>query len=776
MKNEKLTKYNIIGKPAPRHDAWSKVKGEQLYSDDFSMQGMLYGKVLRSKYPAAVLKSVDTGKAKALPGVYAVLTAADVPKNIDIAKFGQMKDVGGGFEGLYKVLAEGKIRFKGEAIALVAADTPEIAEQACQLIEVDCEIEKGVFDPEEALKPGAYLVSSENDSNLIMQLHIHKGDVDNAFDEADYVLENEFRTGQIDHAYLETEAGIAWVDDNGSIMIRMGTQVLEHYRTIARCLQLPESKVRNMGVMMGGGFGGKEDITLEMYCALLAMYTRKPVKMFWDRAESLECHCKRHNEKLNYKTAVKKDGTILAQKADILLNSGAYTYLTPWVQMYSTLSGPGCYRVPNVDILSRSAFTNTTFNSAFRGFGAVQTNFATEIQMDLIARELGLSPKEIRLKNCLQNGDELATGFIPEGHIALEEIINKVWNKLNETPMPEYDEEGRKIGRGFAIGLMSYGRLCFMHDSSRVGIRLELDGSITLKAGVPDVGAGQASILCQIAAEELGVSMDKVNPYIMDTHLTPLCGTTTATRQLYMSGNACIMAAREIKKTLFLTASEILGYSTEELQLVNGRISVINNPDVGISFTEVIAATSNQGRLLFHEAQFNAPFTDVPDLNNIRGRVHPDYTYTGHGVEIAVDEKTGEYEIRRIVACADVGKAINLNSCEGQMEGGCVQNVGMVTEGIKYVNGNMVTKSFHEYLIPTSVDVPDVELIMLESGGGIGPYGAKGIGEPSCNSIAPAIVNAINNAVGTSIKRQQLSPEVILNAIHGRYDQLEINS
>lgn len=761
----------IVGKPAPRHDAWAKAKGDQLYSDDYVMPGMLYGKALRSKYPAAIIKSIDTAKAEALLGVHAVLTAKDVPLNIEISKFGQMKDVGGGFEGLYKVLADGKVRFKGEAIALVAAETEELAEEACRLIEIDYDVQPGVFDPEEALKPGAYIVSSdigEDQNNEIMQSHISKGDVEKAFAEADVIIENEYRVPPVDHAYLETESGAAWIDDNGVITMRVGTQVLEHYRTIAKVMGLPQNKVRNMGVPMGGGFGGKEDITVETFLALLAHKTQRPVKMAWSREESLEVHSKRHPEIMRYKTAATKEGKITAQQVGIVMDGGGYKLLTAWVQMYSTLNAPGCYNVPNVKVDSVSAFTNNTPSSANRGFGACQVNFAHELQMDELAAKLGMSPLEIRLKNCLRNGDEIATGFIPQGHIALEEIAKKAWEGLEAAgPKPDYID-GKKIGRGMAIGMMSYGRLCFMHDSSRVGLRIELDGSVTLRAGVPDLGGGQASVLCQIVAEELGLPMEKIHPYIMDTHLTPLCGTTTATRQLYMSGNAALVTAKVLKDRILVKAAEMLHVKPEDVQLINEKACLINNPLESIPFVQVVGSLSNDGIELFHEGQFNAPFTDVPNLQDIKGRIFPDYTYSAHAVEVAVDEETGKFDIRKIVICFDVGKAINKNSCEGQLEGGAMYNAGYVTENMNWQQGYTKGHSFAEYLIPTAADTPEMKTIMVESGGGLGPYGAKGVGEPADNSIAPAVVNAIYDAVGVRMKEMPVTPEKLLNAIKNK--------
>lgn len=762
-----MANHKLVGNRIPRHDSWSKVKGEQMYSDDFSMPQMLIGRTLRSEYPAAILKSVDTSAAEALPGVACIMTAKDVPNNIDITKFGQMRDVGGGFEGLYKVLADGKIRNKSDVIALVAAETDEIAEEACSLIKVEYELTEGVFDPRDSLKEGAYLVSGEDDSNEIMKSHVEKGNVEDIFNRDDViVIENDYYVGPQDHAYLETESGTAWIDENGVITLRVGTQVLEHYRTIAKILGLPHTKLRNISVLMGGGFGGKEDITVECYLALLTWKTRRPVKMVWSREESLEVHNKRHPEYMRYKTAATKDGKILAQKVDIVMDGSGYTYLTPWVQMYSTINASGCYDIPNVDVNIISAFTNNTLTSANRGFGACQVNFAYESQMDELADALDLDKLEIRRINCLKNGDEICTGFVPEGHVALKELIDMAWEGLEEYgPKEEYTSDGKKIGRGIAIGMMSYGRLTFMHDSSRVALRVELDGSVTVRAGVPDLGGGQGSVLCQIIAEELGLPIEDAHVYVMDTHLTPLCGTTTATRQLYMSGNAALTAVKPIRERIINKAAKLLGVEPHQVDLADRKAYVINNPDDYVPFVEVVAHVSNDGEELFNEGQFNAPFTEVPNLMNIRGRIHPDFTYSAHAVEVAVDMETGQYDITKIVAAFDVGRAINRNSCEGQLEGGAIYNMWYCREDLKWTNGYTKCNSFSTYHIPTSLDAPEVKLKTLESGGGLGPYGAKGVGEPADNSITPAVANALKDATGVRFTHHPINQEVVLAGI-----------
>ncbi len=370
----------------------------------------------------------------------------------------------------------------------------------------------------------------------------------------------------------------------------------------------------------------------------------------------------------------------------------------------------------------------------------------------------------------MHNGDMLPSGYIPQGYIAMEEIMDKVHKKLNETPKVDRLPDGRKVGRGIAIGHMTYGRMTFLHDSSRVSIRLELDGTVTVRAGVPDLGAGETGAICQIVAEELGLDITEVRAFIMDTHLTPLCGTTTATRMLYMSGNATLKACRIMKERLLAQASKVMGIEPELLTIDGHQVFLTADPSTSLPYQTVVAALSNEGGELECIAQFNAPFSEVPVLMDIKGQVNPDMTYTCHGVEVAVDEETGVYEILRLIAGVDAGKVINRNSCEGQIEGGCIYHAMWAThEDLQWRKGITKANDFSTYIIPTSADVPDVETVILESGGGLGPYGAKGVGEPADNSIAPALISAISDAIGTDLNldKMPVTYEKIMNACKG---------
>jgi CO/xanthine dehydrogenase Mo-binding subunit len=758
-----MEKLKIIGKPVPRHDAFEKAMGLTQYAADFFLPGMLYAKVLRSPHASARILAVDPIRAGRLPGVKAVLTARDVPRNETVTRFGQTHTVGGGFEGLYRVLADKKVHYVGEAVALVAAESEEIAEEALEKIRVQYEPVPGVYDPLEALKPDAPRVQEGRD-NLVIRYEVEQGSVETGFADADVIVENTYRVPFVDHAYLEPESGVAWIDEHGVITLRVSTQVIEHFRGIAEVLNLPQNRVRVIGTFVGGGFGGKEDITVESFLALLTYKTGRPVKLTYTREESICCHSKRHPYVLEYKTGAKKDGRLTAMKARIVSDAGAYVYLSPWVLLYSMVTATGPYRLPHVRVDGCTVLTNNIFTSANRGFGAPQVCFAYESQMDELAHRLRVDPLEFRKMNFLKKGEAIATGQALEHEAAVCETAEKALAALGEKKPPK----GKvKIGRGLASGMMSYGRMVFLHDTSRSFVSLDLDGSVTVRAGVQDIGGGQASSLCQIAAEVLGVRLEDVKIYIADTALTPLAGTTTATRQLYMSGNATLQAAREVRKTLLKKAGDILETDPDLLDLADRKvIRKEDSKETGLNLPDVVKACASAGLPLYNVGLFRAPFRDLTQFVRIEGNVFPDFTFGSHAVEVAVDEDTGVLNVRKLAACYDVGRAINPLSVEGQIEGGAVYALGYgLSEEVVIREGKIQTPSFAEYLIPTSLDAPEVSTILLESGDGVGPFGAKGVGEPSVNSVAPAIANAVFDAVGVRIRDLPITAEKIFKAM-----------
>ncbi len=750
----------LVGQPVARHDARDKVMAATAYAADWAMPGMLHAAVLRSPYPSARIVKLDTARAAGLPGVAAVLTAKDVPRNTLSTDVPGQTTAVGPLRATLHVLAEGRVRHQGEPVALVAAETLELARTAIEAIDAEYEPRPGVFSPEAALAPGAPLV--HDSGNLLAQWRITRGDLEGAFARAAVVVEGEYETQLVDAAYLEPEAGVAWIDSDGIITIRLSTQVIEHFRDVAEVLQVPQNRVRIIGTYLGGGFGGKEDVTVEVYLGLLAWKTGRPVKMVWTRQESLLARAKRHPYRMRYRTGALATGEIVAQHIELLADAGAYAYLSALVLLYSTVTAAGPYRVPAVEVHARAAYTNNPPTSAMRGFGAMQTVFGYESQMDRIARALGLDPVQVRQINALGRGDSLPVGQVMETHVALPELAERVWAALGPPGRPRASH--LKVGRGLACNFQPYGRIVWLHDWASAWVGFEMDGSLVVRCGAPDVGGGQASSLCQIAAEVLGVSLEQVSVYVSDSALTPLAGTTTASRQLYMSGNAVLKAARELRAQLLAVAAPLLGAEPGRLELANGTVATPDGralplPDV---MRECARAGVPRGLL----AVYHAPAGEPVDLATGSGKVFPDYTFGAHAAEVEVDTQTGAVRVLRYVAGHDVGRAINPQSVEGQIQGGTVQGLGYgLMEEVVVEDGINLTTSFASYLIPSAADVPDVEPIVGESGEGLGPFNARGIGEPPIGPPAAAVANAIADATSARLVRLPMTPERVARAL-----------
>jgi len=762
-----------LGKPLRRVDALGKAVGATEYAADFSLPGMLHAKVLRSSVPSARITRLDVSKARALPGVACVLTGEDVrgaKLNTDMpGQTGRAARTGSDAP----VLALDVVRYVGEPIALVAAETLSTAERALEAIGIEFEELPAVFDPHEAMKPGAPILFEPD--NVVARYTIRKGDLDAGMGKADTIVENTFTVPFIEHAYLEPDAGVAWTDEQGVINIRVCTQVVEHFRTVARAVGVPQNKIRVRGTMVGGGFGSKEDVTVEIFLAFLTQKTGRPVKLVYTREEAFAATSKRHPFSITHRTGVAKDGRITASHISLVADSGAYPYLTPYVLLYATATAAGPYKIDNLRVDSVAAATNQTFTSAFRGFGAAQAAVAYEQQMDEIAKALDLDPLAVRRANYLTTGDATGTGQTVKSAAWLEETATRALHALGErTP----DTATRKVGRGFASYMQSYGRIMWFHDTSRAWVGVEQDGSGVIRCGVPDIGAGQSNSLCQIAAEILGIPLHRMTVYATDSALTPLAGTSTATRQLYMSGNAVCRAAQTVRGNLVARAAAEFGVSPEEVDLAHGYAFVkadCSGPELeaalsgdGVRSIELAALAklcAGEGIALSELAQFNAPFVDGLDENG-QGDIWPDFTFGAQAVEVAVDTETGQIELLKSAACHDIGRAINRSAVHGQIAGGSHQGLGYaLMEDFRFRDGFIETPSFAEYLIPTTADLPATKVIILESGTGIGPFGAKGIGEPSLTPAAPAVANAVADAIGARVHDLPLTPQRVLDAI-----------
>ena len=768
------SRYRVVGQSPAHHDFVDKVKGALHYAADWRLPGMLHGRIVRSQLPSARITGIDVSAARALPGVVAVLTAADVPSNsiVEMASGGLAE-----LEVSMPVLATDRVRYLGEPVALVAAATQQIAAEAAELVSVDYEELPGVFDPESARADGAPRVHDVG--NTLVSWQIRCGDAAAALAAADVVVEGEYRSQHVEHAYLEPEAGVGWVE-NGVLTLRVSTQVIEHAVTIARILQVPQSKVRVIAAYMGGGFGGKEDMTVEPYLALLVWHTRRPVRMIWDRQESLVGSTKRHPFIMRYRTGATSDGTLTAQQVEILGDAGAYPNLSPRVLFAAAACASGPYRVPNASITSSAVFTNNVPSSAFRGFGAMQIVLGYESQMDELAARLGMSRTELRERNFLAKGDLLPSGERVGTCVEVGPTMHRALALLGEPPAPS--GPGKVTGRGIGCNRHPYGRAIWFRDKAAAWLSLQGDGTLLIRCGVTDLGAGQAASLCQIAAEVLGAPLDDISIYIGDSALNPPAGGTFATRQLYMSGNAVLQAARELRDRMAPVAADLLGVPPGELEFAAGRVWPAGTPGaadggegdrgegdgVSVTLAELAAACEQRAISTAHLSTWRGEAGSF-DPRTGQGDTFPDYTYGTHAADVEVDTETGQVRVLRYAACHDVGRAINPMRVEGQIQGGAMQGLGnALTEDMGIDDGYVQAGLFANYLIPNAQDFPDVLVAIVESGEGKGPLGARGIGEPPIGNVAATIASAIQDAIGVRPAQLPMTPERVLALIDAR--------
>ena len=759
IRTSKEDELRVVRQPLPRHDQAEKVAGRTRYAGDLAFAGMLHARLVRSPAPSARITARDASAALAVPGVVSVLFGKDVPHNViwvDVP--GQIVEVAA-LKASMEVLATDRVRFHGEPVALVIAETEDTLAEACDLVAIDYEELPAVFEPDQALADGAPAVHAEG--NLLGEWDIDRGDVDAAFAAADVVVEGSYQTQTVDHAYLEPEAGVGWLDDDGVLNLRVATQVVEHYRDVARILGIPEARVRVIAPYVGGGFGGKEDMTVEPYLALAVWRTRRPVRMQWTRQESLLARPKRHRMRLRYRTAATRDGKLLGQQVDITADSGAYAYLSALVLLYSAVHACGPYQVSNVRLRARCAYTNNPPTSAFRGFGGMQVVFGYEAQMDLLARDLGLTPAEIRKRNALARGDVLPVGQTIETEVLLAETIDAVLGRAGRKPQASGPRKA--VGRGIACNIQSYGRLVWLNDSAAAWVGFQLDGSLSVRCAVPDIGGGQASSLAQIAAEILGVPMHRITVHFGDSALNPLAGTTTATRQLLMSGNAVYEACVLLRESVLAAVAEATGESAGSLRLEDG---MVRGQAGGIRLQDALVTCRKRNVPIEALCTFFGPKGE-PVVKSLQAdRVFPDFTFGTHLCDLEVDLDTGQVKLLGYVAAHDVGRAINPRSVQGQITGAVAQGLGMaLLEEVVVADGMNLTAGFFQYLIPTATDVPEIDAVVLESGEGMGPFGARGIGEPPIGPPAAAVASAIQDALGVRPASLPMTPERVLKCL-----------
>lgn len=751
---------NYIGHTHIRPEAMEKVTGQALYTDDLKFPGMLIGVTKRSDVPHGIIRKLNIDKAKQVPGVAAVLTADDIPGQINH---------GLAYQDWPTLVGVGqKVRYVGDAVALVAGETNAAVQEALSLIEVEYEPLPVITNPVQANMPDAVHVHEQG--NLLKHIKVRKGDVEKGFAQADIILERTYHTPTTDHAFIEPECSIARVTDEGRIEVYVGSQIPYSDRSqVAAVMNMPEDRIRIKGMLIGGGFGGKEDIMGQIHAALLAWKTRRPVKILYDRHESLVVHPKRHATQISIKIGAKRDGTIVAAQTELYGDTGAYASLGDKVMTRATTHSTGPYEIPHVKIDCYAMYTNNPPAGAFRGFGVYQSAFAVESAMDELAEILGVNPVELRLKNALHVGSITNTGQLLRDSVGLVESLEKVWSQVQQLggtdPFTAKEVPGKphlKRAWGLAVAYKNTGLGGGAPDKAGAEVELFPDGVFEARTSSAELGQGLVTVLQLIAAEELGAKLENVRVYLSDTDKTPDGGPTTASRQTYVTGNAVKGAAKAMREAITSVLTEHFDMAPEHVKFIEGLAQV---GDRSLTFGEVASIMQSEGKILTASYEYWAPTTQP--LGEV-GDMHFVFSYATQAAEVEVNTLTGEVDVLRIISANDVGTAINPLGLQGQVEGGVVMGMGhAISEKFMVKDGYVITDRLAKYRIPSIVQTPEITSIVVEHPAAEGPFGAKGVGEIVSIPTAPAITNAIYNATGVRLRELPVDQEVIAKELHG---------
>jgi xanthine dehydrogenase D subunit len=748
-----------VGRSAGRPDARQKVTGEFAYSSDLWLHGMAWGATLRSPHPRAVIESLDISEALRLPGCHAVLTHADVPgrKTYGLEHADQ------------PVLAAGQVRYQGEPVAIVAADHPETARRAAAKINVRYAELDPVTDARAAIDPASPRV--HDTGNVLRHVRIRQGDPDAA---APVVVRGEYQVGMQDQAFLGPESGLAVPADDGGVDLFVATQWLHVDRgQVAASLALPEDKVRITLAGVGGAFGAREDLSMQVHACLLALHTGRPVKMVYSREESFFGHVHRHPATMRYEHGADTDGKLIYVRADIVLDGGAYASSSTAVAANAATLGIGPYEVPNVSMDCRALYTNNPPCGAMRGFGAVQACFGYESQMDKLAARLGLDPVELRIRNAMREGSVLPTGQVVDSAAPVAELLRRV----SARPLPPGPPDGGHVdlrampggvsntthgegvvrGVGYGVGIKN---VCFSEgfdDYSTARVRLALAGGAPVAevhTAAAEVGQGLVTLQEQIARTELSVEAVHVAP--ADTTIGS-GGSTSASRQSYMTGGAVKAACEQVRERLLGRArARFPGH--DGLTLAGGKLLSADG-EVLAGLADLLAGPDGAAEAT---VTWRHRPTSPLDPQTGQGNAHVQYAFAAHRAVVDVDTELGLVKVVELACAQDVGKAMNPQAVEGQIQGGTAQGLGLaLMEEIQVSGGKVRNPSFTDYLIPTILDMPPMQLDVLELADPHAPYGLRGVGEPPTISSTPAIVAAIRAATGLPLPRIPVRPEHI---------------
>ncbi|MEM3452907.1 MAG: molybdopterin cofactor-binding domain-containing protein [Candidatus Hadarchaeum sp.] len=736
-------KFSVVGKPVPKLDAVKLATGKAEFLDDIRLPGALSVKLLGSSCAHARIRRIDVSRAERLPGVKGIVTYKDAPR----VPFNP---------GVYYILPKDKyifdekVRFVGEPVAAVAAVDEDTAEEAVSLINVEYEELPAVFDPVAAMDPKAPKI---HDTNIAAHITREWGNVEKGFREADRIFEGKYTTGRQAHAPIEPHACAASYE-LGKLTVWTTSQIPFHVRSIlSEVFGLPQHRIRVITSFVGGGFGGKDEVILEPICALLAIKLGATVKLRLNRDEVFYTTTTRHPSIIWLKTGVKKDGTLVARQVKAILNTGAYASHGPSVAGAMSTRELGLYKSPHVSFEADVVYTNSPTAGAFRGYGNPQQSFAVESQLDEIAEELGIDRVELRLKNTIRSGDiNPGTGLRIES-CGLEECIRRATERIGWRQKSRDIESGRLKNRGLGIACLMHnsGAFPYIKESSSAIVQINEDGSVQVMTGATDIGQGITTTIAQMVAEELGVNLESIAVSRPDTEFVPVDRGTYASGELYISGQAARLAAADAKQQLLKKAAEVMEAKPDDLEIVGGVVRLKKNPQVGKTIREIVGEVAIVGRASYMPPS-NAPL------------------FGAMCVELEVDPELGSIRVLNITYAADVGRAINPLIVEGQIEGGAVMGLGftLTEELVLDSNGRVINKNFTDYKLLHASDLPRIEPIIVESHEPTGPFAAKGVGEPALVPVAPAIANAIYQAVGVRIRDLPITHNKILRALKDR--------
>jgi putative selenate reductase molybdopterin-binding subunit len=765
---------DVVGKPEVKVDAVKLVKGKPVFADDFDLPGMLHAAMLTSPYAHARIKRIDASKARALPGVHAVLTYQDIPRVI-YASGGQTWPNPHPWD---QVSLDSKVRHVGDRVAVVAAESPEIAREALKLIEVEYEVLPAVFDPLETMKPGAPIIHDEPDAvgiadaehNIAVKIHAAVGDVEKALAESDYVFERTYRVHQVQQASIEPHVVITYWDEDERLVIRTSTQVPFHVRRmIAPLIGLPVKRIRVIKPRIGGGFGGKQEMLIEDLCAHLTIATGRPVRFEYTREQEFTSARSRHPMVITFRAGVMRDGTLHALDMHTVSNTGAYGTHGLTVCSVAGLRGLATYRCNNLRFDAQVVYTNIPTPGAFRGYGAPQGEFALESLMEEIADALNLDPVEFRLKNAVRSGDPIPiTAALGEGEsgrqpqivqsCGLEQCVTQgaaaiAWDRRGD-PAWRVDPKRPYIRRGLGMAVCMHGTAIPGLDMGAASVKMNDDGSFNVLVGGTDLGTGSDTVLAQIAAETLGVPLNDIIIYSSDTDFTPFDTGAYASSTTYISGGAVKKAAEQVREQILERAKMMLQLETTEgLRLHDRRVIA---PD-GRSVT--LADIALNSLHVTDQKQIMATTSHMS--------LHSPPPFGAQYAEVEVDTQTGQVTVTKLVMAVDCGTAINPRTAQGQIEGGLVQALGYaVSEEMAYdEQGRVLTTRFGDYRIFQANEVPEIEAILVPTYEPSGPYGAKAVAEIPMDGVAPAVANAVYDAVGVRIRELPLTPEKVWRAL-----------